>query len=215
MARVLKDGSLSGRVGNLIYYQVNGVTFARTYSKGTNPNTPKQQIQRAKMKLVQQFLKQFRQVLLIGYQDSASVMRPYNEAVSYHFKHAMVPVSPEAENPDFRIDLQLVKFTRGFILTPQIYTCDRNINEITLTWNPKLLSDYNRHSDKLALIAYTPGMPPVIDFNIGLRMSGSGKLILPGEYTAPVHLWAFYHNSHGNARVGKEGVSDCCYLGQI
>lgn len=211
MARLSKNGTPIGRVGNLVYYQINGQTYIRSYGKPGNPNTIKQQVHRQKIRVLHQFLSQFKQVLLIGFQGAVPEHSYYNEAASYNLKNA-VSCTVVKKNPVVEIEMPHVVLSRGLIQQPEITTCERSDNQVILQWNQRLTSDYSHNSDKLVIICYAPGIPPVVDFNAGFRMEGTGILLLP-DGVPSAHLWAFYHNSHMSFKPDKENVSNSVYLG--
>lgn len=180
-----------------------------------NPNTFKQQLQRTKMRVMHKFLSRFTMLINIGYQGADPDLGAYNEAARYHLSNAMADVTREGGTPAFEIDYSRVKFARGFIHKPVISSCERTGQVISLTWNTRLSSDYNRYTDQLIVTAYMPGLEPVSELNTGQRRTGRGTFHLPPDYTDPVHLWCFYFNDRGDSRRSRENVSDSVYLGLV
>jgi UDP-N-acetylmuramyl pentapeptide synthase len=46
----------------------------------------------------------------------------------------------------------------------------------------------------------------------GTRAEGTGSILLPAQYTTPLHVWAFYWNTQKGGKKGKENVSNSVYL---
>ncbi|MFC3417368.1 DUF6266 family protein [Algoriphagus hitonicola] len=62
-----------GKIGNLVFYSMNGKTVVRTRPSGTHRNkthpSPLQLLQREKLKTINRFLKPLKRVLDFGYQE--------------------------------------------------------------------------------------------------------------------------------------------------
>lgn len=216
MAKVDGFGHISGKLGDQVYYYHKGKTYVRKFTKAKDANTPKQQVQRARMRAVNTFLPSFRDVLRIGYQTSNDKMTPYGEAVQFHLNNALQQVpTQEGETPLFEIIMDKVQLSRGNIAKPIIYSCTRTGQEIDLTWNDALGDVYNRYFDVLMTVAYIPGKKIVYEYNTGTRQSGTGKMTLPADYTEPVYLWVLYHNNEKGTRPNKDHISGSVYLGEL
>jgi hypothetical protein len=122
MARISSSilKGLSGRVGELVFYQIGGKTYTRRrpgkQSKATKAKTSllKRQSQSV-MNQTHAFLKNLTHILRFGYQnhiDGAS--RPYHAAVSYTTKNSF-----KFEGNAKVLDITLVKLSRGTLLGPQ------------------------------------------------------------------------------------------------
>lgn len=216
MAKVLKNGLLSGRVGNLVYFVINGRQYVRAWVKPANPRTPSQLRHRAKMKACAQFLSQFKSVLMIGYQGASPEVEAYNEAAKYHMAYALEEAtSPVPDEYLFRVVPERVKLSRGYIEQPQILSIERTGQEIELAWNPELGPVTNRNTDALAVVAYAPGKRPFTEFHTGTRITGFGILSLPIEFTEPAQLWAFFWNGQRSVEPDRKNVSDSVFLGMV
>lgn len=211
---IIKDGLLSGRLGNKVYYVVDGKSCVRVYCKQKESNTYKQQVQRAKITAVTKFLSKFRTIFKIGYQDSNDKMSEFNQAIKFHYHNALNEISqPGGESPEFEIDINKVILSRGYIVKPEVIDCSRDGRQINLTWDNKLGELTNRYHDVIVMVAYTDGLKAVADFNVGTRQVGHGAMVLPPEFLKPVHLWVFYHNAQRSNEASKDYVSDSVYLG--
>ncbi|MFC3198271.1 DUF6266 family protein [Parapedobacter deserti] len=107
---ILKGGALHGKVGGLIYYTRNGVSYARSVPKpGAAPPSPAQLAQRLRMKLAMQFLAPLAPVL-------EKTFKPWNRQVYSGLNWATKQVLQDAvagEYPDLYIDAPRVKVSWG------------------------------------------------------------------------------------------------------
>lgn len=216
MAKVLKNGLLSGRVGNLVYFVINGKQYVRAWVKPSNPRTPLQKRHRAKMMTCGKFFGPLKSVILIGYQGTTGDLEEYNESTKYHLATALEETTPpDSEDYSFRVIPEKVKLSRGDIQKPEIFSCTRTGNELTLTWNSELGRVSNRLTDTIALVACIPGKSVFTDFHVGTRKEGTGTLILPKEFKVPALIWVFYWNGQKGAEPDRRNVSDSVYIGVL
>jgi hypothetical protein len=210
----IKNGLLSGKLGNKVYYIRNGKSYVRIYVRGTPSNTYQQLLQRAKFGTTTRFLAKFRPVIKKGFQGSDFIGHEFTEAMQYHLTNALNQIpQPEGKIPRFEIDINKVLLSRGTIVKPEVLNCSREGRQITLTWNNNLGEITNRYHDVIVMVAYAEGLKPVANFNVGTRQEGAGIMTLPPEFLKPVHLWVFYHNAQRSNEPSKEYVSDSVYLG--
>ncbi|HLO89687.1 MAG TPA: DUF6266 family protein [Lentimicrobium sp.] len=215
MAKVHGFGMFSGKFGNQVYFIRNGKCFVRAYSKKReDPNTWLQQMQRARFAEIQHFLKELQPVIRIGYCTPPPRMSSYNEAVQNLLRRALINVTaPDDDHPKFIIDYSNAQLSRGIIEAPLLESITRIGQEITLIWEDDLRSDVNHPSDTCLLVAMMSYDKVYIDYNIGQRSDGIGKVTLPQDFQEPVHLWIFFMNNQVELRA-KKHVSDSLYLGK-
>ncbi|MGE5446772.1 MAG: DUF6266 family protein, partial [Bacteroidales bacterium] len=177
---IIKNGLISGKLGNKVYYVKDGKSYVRIYVKSKDSNTYKQQLQRAKFGTTTKFLKNFRSPIKIGFQGSKYIDHEFAEAMQYHFNNALIEI-PQSEGvcPKFEIDINKVILSRGNIVKPEILNCSREGHQIKLTWDNQLGEITNRYHDVIVMVAYMPGIKAVANFNIGTREEGEGVMNLP------------------------------------
>lgn len=215
MAKVV-NGMFVGRIGNIVYYIVNGQQRARIWVKPSDPKTSKQVAHRLKIKVCTKFLKSFSNVIKIGYAGNNVAIRDFNDAFNYHLTNAMEEFTlPENHEISYRVIPEKVKLASGLINEPVIYSCERNGLQIELTWNSELGPIPNRHTDQVVVTAYIPEEKAYTVFHAGIRKEGGGKIVMPGNFNQPVHVWVFYWNPEKKTNSVKERVSNSVYLGVI
>ncbi len=115
MARVIGgvNGTVSGKVGNVIYYSSNGGDYIRSLPKKRRnlPPTPKQILQRARFAAVQQWLKPIIPLIRAGFREYAPRQTAHNSAMSYNLQHALI-----ADGDGFEINPEAFAFSIGLLL---------------------------------------------------------------------------------------------------
>ncbi|PPL00227.1 DUF6266 family protein [Parapedobacter indicus] len=110
------NGPVTGRLGNVIFYQVKGQNRARSLpripKRGRKPS-PEQVMQRSKFRLMQQWLKPMKRIVRIGFGRFEPPKTGHNVAMSYNMRHAIV----ETEN-GFSVDPQAIRFSAGPLTPP-------------------------------------------------------------------------------------------------
>lgn len=216
MAIINSDGSLYGKHGNSVYYTRKGKKVVRSYVAHNPSSTPKQLKQRARFRAVSSFLKPFKKLINLGYQGQIGHDFPMNEAISYHLRQVLEDITPvSSDEPLFVLHPEQVRLSRGTIQSPEILTCSRVSNKISLTWISELGERTNRWNDIVALVAFIPGTLIFANYHVGEREAGNGSATLPLEMTEPAHTWVFFWNGQKSPTPGKENVSDSVYLGKI
>src|SRR5262245_52252968 len=102
-------GPFTGTIGTVVGSNWRGIDYMR--SKATsrrNTNTPAQAVQRAKFGKVTGFLKSMKELVEIGFKDSASQMTGANSALAYTLKAAVTGVYP-----NFTIAYNMVRVSNG------------------------------------------------------------------------------------------------------
>lgn len=116
------NGPVSGRLGNVVFYQVKGQNRARSLPRVTKRKrqpSPEQAAQRARFKLMQGWLKPAKRLVRIGFGRYASPKTGHNVAMSYNMRHALVE-----NDGNFSIAPEAFRFSEGPLTPPvnaQVY----------------------------------------------------------------------------------------------
>src|SRR5690606_34775362 len=110
------NGPITGRLGNVVFYQAKGQNRARSLpripKRGRAPS-PMQVIQRTKFKLMQDWLKPLKRLVRIGFGNYAPRKTGHNVAMSYNMKHAIVE-----KDGKFSVDPAAFRFSAGPLSPP-------------------------------------------------------------------------------------------------
>lgn len=102
-------GPFSGKVGDVIGSSWHGIPYIKSRpAVFHDAKSPAQLAQRMRMQVAHQFVKSIKNVITIGYRYVAGEQIPYNKAVSYIVKNAIV-----GEYPDMGIAPNMVMVSQG------------------------------------------------------------------------------------------------------
>ncbi len=205
MARVI-SGRITGKVGDLIFSNRNGVNYVRRASKKT-PKTPtlKQLIQREKFGMVMHFLSPIKGLL--------------NESCRHPKKSGMTIVAKQilaeaiiGEYPDLKINFSLVSLIRGNLRKPDLdILYNSKSGKLHLSWQYSINFE-SYLNDELCTLIYCPSIAKRWHYLRGgiLRSEQNGAVKLPAELIGhDIHIWLFYHSE----MMGS--FSDTEYVGQV
>ncbi|HLN72856.1 MAG: DUF6266 family protein [Methylococcaceae bacterium] len=201
-------GGFSGKVGTVIGYVRNGVSFMRGLSTGhTDANTPAQQEQRAKFSLVVNFLRPLAALLHTGFKTAESRMSGFNAAMSYNMEHAVKGLYPLLE-----IDYTKALVCRGLLPGALNAAADSvEAGKIDFTWNNNAWDAGADPLDKVVLVAYNAGLQKsVTEIGVATRASGSQSMTVPDIFTGDeVHCYIGFTNARGTE------FSNCEFLSTV
>lgn len=128
---------IQGTMGEMIFYQINGVTYTRRRpAKRTNAEkkrmkkSPLNERSQGMFSMVQKYLKTLRRAIAFGYQDyTVGASLPYHACVSYTRKNCFA-----LEGKDYRIDPALIKVSRGSLMPPEDTKAEKAGEGIRFTW---------------------------------------------------------------------------------
>ncbi len=209
MARIRNNGLLSGRLGDKVYFVINGKQVVREYVKNIKvPQTPAQIAARAKLVFGSRFSAKFNEVIKTGYQGA--IKRTARNAFDKHL-HAEVI---KGVHPDFTIDYCKLKVAHGSIPQPCSIVAERCGNNLNLIWWDEL-PNYNKlmqSTDHLSVVMMNDNREVIYKRCVGFRTNESATIELPEDFGS-FYVWAFYCAvSH---RESMENVSDSVYLGKF
>ncbi|TRX72012.1 DUF6266 family protein [Carboxylicivirga sp. M1479] len=150
MARYNSNDGSSGRIGNVVNYQMYGNSYARSLPGSyRDKKSEKQLAQRQKMELVNGFLGPYKDVVRITFQKEAVGRSAYMAAKSYNMLNAV-----GGEYPEQHIDYTKALVSMGNVSLPSEACVERTEEGLLFQWK-----DDGRESpfDTLFLIANERG----------------------------------------------------------
>ena len=124
-------GPFSGKVGDVIGSSWHGIPYIKSRpAVFHDAKSPAQLAQRMKMQVAHQFVKSIKNVITIGYRYVAGEQIPYNKAVSYIVKNAIV-----GEYPDMGIAPDIVMVSQGNLMGAEECIAIKEDEKITFSWN--------------------------------------------------------------------------------
>ncbi|WP_134087631.1 DUF6266 family protein [Olivibacter sp. XZL3] len=199
-------GSISGRTGDLISYELNGQLVVRTVGRRTKRFSPKELLNQAKMRVVSEFLAPIKPFVLFGFRNAAppgSRVGPFQMAQSHTRKYA-VEVD---ENGDPYVNPEKVLISKGTIAPPRNCTVEREGNRITMSW--ETIRGWG--GDRLVVLLYDGDL--FRDFReIGPERSAQTHSWEDSALTSadkPIHVYAAFRDTY------HDRISDSVYCGAI
>lgn len=157
MARVIDgvNGKVSGKVGNVVYYNYNGGTYVRSLpaqSSRKRPPTPKQAKQRGRFSVVQNWLKPILPLIRVGFNEYAPRQTSHNSAMSYNLEHVVV------ENGDvFEINPEAFAFSQGLLPEAEQSSMVQEGDLVRFHWQINYEYPSENKLDRTILLLYRPG----------------------------------------------------------
>jgi len=200
-------GPVTGKVGNLVYYCVNGKQRVRTQGKVIAPPSPAQLRARMGMRVMVGFLKLMTEFLNIGFRvKPGSGKSPFNVAVSYNLVHGLMGVYPDISVDFSKVMLSMGKLERAIDLSVVLGDVG-----LVFSWDGSVPRFYPSPTDQTLTLAYFPEQNRVVYGLYGAcRLDGTVLLPIPEDLIGEGMEVYFAMVS-----TDKERVSDSVYLGRV
>lgn len=180
MARINNGlfGTVKGKIGNIVVYNLNGQTVCRTIGEVSQPSSDKQLNNRQQMKVLTNFFRKIKELLRTGFNPIAenSVQNFHNLAMAYNKPHALKGFYPEVA-----IDFEKFVFSIGELEPPLNPSVELKGETLKFYWEPNGNSSTSRN-DQVMLLVYAPETQIAIYTNSGARRhEGMDELSLPSH----------------------------------
>jgi hypothetical protein len=201
-------GIISGKLGNVVYVNRQGVNYIRAKAKVYKKSASKtQQDTRLKFALMFQFLKPFAELLAIGFHEQAKGKTGYNVAMSYNLKNAIT-----GSSPDFKVSLFKTLLCMGPLPMPQNPFMTMTVsNIIVFNWNYDKANKNGDPNDLAVLIAFFEDSKRLIyQITLTRREIQKALLTIPEDlYGQKAYCWMAFKS------VSRASFSNSVCLGAI
>lgn len=173
-------GAVSGKVGNLIFYNLNGTDCVRTSGTRHAPLTAGERLNLSKITLLMGVFKRIKPFLKMGFGPAASGTNQnyHNVATAYNRRQAIRIVSDKAE-----IDYPKLVLSIGDAAPPRDLAIALSPGALTFSWAFDQLKDWTSRSDQVMMMALFPDDDCAIYEQAGAKSSaGKDVLQLPTNY---------------------------------
>lgn len=209
---------ISGKVGNLVFYELNGQTYVRRapgkQSKATKARTSdSKKISQSVNKQTHTFLRFFTHLLRFGFQEwEAGGRKAYHSAVSYASKNSFSFIGSTREKI---LDISLVKFSKGSLLGPSEPKVERAGPGVLFSWkNNSWIAGSNPQDESFLVLIHENKQTSIWEFMGGSREKESH--LLPLHFPNSTDKWyAFLAFSQENTWTKKRIFSNSVYLGEV
>jgi hypothetical protein len=220
MARVANTllNGIQGTMGDMIFYQINGVTYTRR-KPGRRTNAQKKRMKKSPLNersqgmfaMVQQYLKTLRRAIAFGYQEhTVGASLPYHACVSYTRKNCFA-----LDGRDYRIDPALIKVSCGSLMPPEGAKAEKVGEGILFTWRNNSWISSARPWDQAFIVIHDPENKVMFWEELGSSREQKEHLLkLDSHYTnRSWHIYLAF--SQENSFSKKRTLSDSVYLGVV
>lgn len=203
-----------GKLGNLVFYTLNGKTVVRSRPTHTHKNkknpSPLQLIQREKLTTINAFLKPIKLALDFGYQEFLTQSKKgihwaYSEINTKGYNHTREP----------KIDPAYLRISKGALLGPEKSKAEREANGIVVSWVNNSAEGKAQSTDEAFILCYCPEEKKYIWPEERFRRN-SGQAVIglnPEQSLLTWHIYLAF--SQQNIRTKKYILSDSVYLGRV
>lgn len=208
------DG-FNGKVGNVVGSTWKGKSVMRIRPAAiTNPNTERQQNQRARFGLVGRFIQAHRNLIRIGFRAYTKDMTTSNAAMSYNLANAVA-----GQFPDLSIDFSKARISMGTLAPASgITVASESAASVILTWLDNSLASNAHESDQMIVSLFDAATNEVVYVpGCASRSQATATLNLPVEWSGrTTEVFVFLISLDGNGLAGsRETVSNTVYAGSV
>jgi hypothetical protein len=174
-------GGFSGKVGTVIGFTRNGISYIRgLMTSHTDANTLAQQEQRTKFRLVIQFLRPLLGLIRQGFKTTGSNLSGFNAAVAYTLQHAIKGVFPALE-----IDYSKVLICQGNLPGALNANATSTVaGKIDFSWDDNTWDIGANAADKVVLAVYCPSLGKSVSaVGAATRVLGTQTVTLPETFS--------------------------------
>jgi hypothetical protein len=201
-------GAINGKVGNLVFYNLNGEDLVRTIGEN-NGNLSKAQLANCdKMSLIVQLFSKIKPFLKVGFGNEAkgSNKNYHNIATSYNKVHAF-----DLVDEMLVLNYENVRLSQGLALAPRdpaVAVLDKGLQ---FDWTYDEHADWDARKDQVMMMAYFPEDNYATYIVSGARRSaGRDVLDIHSSYRAKrMEIYISFVSDD------RESVATSVYLGRI
>ncbi|RIA09717.1 hypothetical protein OE09_1563 [Flavobacteriaceae bacterium MAR_2010_72] len=191
-------GGFSGKLGPVVGSSWRGQNVLRTLPQSGTPHFSAAQLQQQqRLKLVQEFLGDIKQLLSMTFGSTVAKHPPYNNAMSYHMKEALVTSSN-----GLAIHYPKVLIAKGELCPIEQPVLQRIAPEtLSLTWRDNSDQGLAYATDELMVVAYSPLYKHFeLVLHEAQRSDERCEMIMPVAFEGlEIEFWATFYN--GSKRI--------------
>lgn len=220
MARVSNSSleGLKGNMGDLVFYQINGVTYTRrkpikrsTAEKKRMKISPINIRSQGMFALVQKYLKGLTLAIKFGFQNEVKGARHAYHACSSYTRLNCFALNGQ----DYHIDPALFKVSIGTLLGAEEGEAIRTDEGVLFTWMDNSGTSSAKESDQAFLVIHNPTKEAVVWKELG-NYRKNGQDLLKHTFGNPNGEWhAYLAFSQENRTSKKRKLSNSIYLGVV
>lgn len=202
-------GHPTGRIGNVVFYILNGQIVGRTIGEQKKAPSDPQKGNRGGMGLLMGVLKPLQKFIKHGFEHQAkgTVWNPFNLATSYNKCNAI-----QGNFPNISIDYTRLKLSSGTLPLAKDLQINKTDGGLKVSWDGIHQWAGDQHDDLVMVALYHPKDKKASLFlNAGKRDQGGCFVAIEDEnlLNEPMEAYLYFKSADG------ETISDSIYLGNI
>lgn len=177
IARNGPNGMYSGKIGNTVYYTLNGQQVSRAIGYTEKPPSETQLAAQLKTKTCNEFLSRLKAFVKVGFEAEAqgTTSNWFNIAVKYNRS-----IITKGIYPNIEIDYEKVVLSAGKLKPAENWQVTETPTGLRYSWDTHPRMAWPESSDQVMMLAYFPAVQKVVYTLFGNnRLSGNDTLEIP------------------------------------
>jgi hypothetical protein len=203
-----------GKVGNLVFYELNGKTVVRSKPASNHKNkhnpSPLQLIQREKLKTINAFLKPIKRALDFGYQEFLT-----DSKKGMHWAYSEINTKGYNHTRESKIDPAFLRVSKGNLLGPENPQLTKNGNSLEIRWSDNSSEGKAQPTDETFILCYCPEEEKYIWPMDKFRRNGELAVIELSDAESQKSWHVYLAFSQMNSKKRNYTLSDSVYLGRV
>ncbi|WP_222539086.1 DUF6266 family protein [Pedobacter polysacchareus] len=200
-------GYPSGKIGNTVFYMLNGQLVCRRIGKPGKPSL-KQLANRQAMAVTMQLLNPMADFINVSFKLEAegTFKNPHNIATSYNKKEAL-----KGSYPNISVDYAKVVLSKGSLEMAKHLHVSKGKDGINLTWDTAIVENGDIDDSVMVMVCH-PGQKKASSYlNAGRRADGGCFLPLNRDWkmTEQMEIYICFKSANGKL------ISDSAYVGNL
>ncbi|MBF6598199.1 MAG: hypothetical protein ITF98_08225 [Fermentimonas sp.] len=185
----LSKMGLSGKMGPIVAYVVNGKQRFRTFTEPRNPKTPKQTAHRSRFGFVSKMVSPLYAQIKLGYKNDNLV---YGTVCGKVNREAVI-----SKYSDLKIDYSKIQIAEGKLqpLSTMTLQIDEITNTVTFNWDYETDSKvkFAKANDRVNIVCFNEALPKeIFRKSPNNRVDGKAIVELPKHWNASeAHFWLY------------------------
>lgn len=202
------NGFHTGKLGNVVYYKVNGKNVVRKIGVSTKPPTDSQLRVRMETKMCSLVLRRLLDFINTGFRPQAIIAQDnaFNQAIKFNRKNIIQGIYP-----NFQIAYDKILLSKGSLNSPENWQVSQTENGLRFEWDTHPEMAWPESTDQVMMLAYFPKLEKVIYSLYGeSRLAGSADLeISSGLQTAYMETYLSF------VAANRKQVANSVYTGNF
>jgi hypothetical protein len=201
-------GAINGKVGNVVFYNLNGEDLVRTIGDNTGKLSKAQLANCDRMSMIVQLFSKIKPFIKVGFANEAKGTNKnyHNIATSYNKAHAIGLIDGE-----LAFDYESLRLTHGTALAPRDPSFEAVSEGLQFNWTYVDHEDWYARKDQVMMMAYFPDDNDATFITSGARRAAKQDVldIHPTYRSKRMEIYISFVSDD------RESVATSVYLGRL